>query len=85
MTVCDLPKSRGGRQVAAQDIIGNIEVRTLAGRELEQRKPITRATLIRWRDLHDFPEPFRVLKGTPHTELWDRREVVAWLRARGQQ
>lgn len=38
-----------------------------------------RRTLIRWRESHGFPEP--VLK-TGDVELWDAREVRAWLRQR---
>lgn len=82
MSTMASPRSRGGRQVPALDILGNIEVRTLAAREMRQPKPVTRATLIRWRAQEGFPEPFRVLKGTPHTELWDRLEVLEWLRQR---
>lgn len=55
-----------------RDILGNAEVRKLAG-------GITRHTLLRWRELHAFPEPFKRLECG---ELWDRREVRAWLDAR---
>lgn len=55
------------------DIIGNYETRKLAG---AGSKPVTRHTLLRWRELHGFPEPIRILRSG---ELWDRRAVRAWL------
>lgn len=52
------------------DILGNAEVRALAG-------GVTRHTLIAWRTRHGFPEPIRTLEVG---ELWDRRAVKRWLR-----
>lgn len=65
--------------VPPRDILGNLETRRLAGRALGGRKPVTRATLIRWRETGGFPDPIRKVAAG---ELWDRREVVAWLRER---
>lgn len=74
--------------VKPRDIIGNHEVRALIGRKLagENRgsQPITRHTLIRLREKEGFPEPIRVLKGTPRTDLWDRQAVLRWLRDTGR-
>lgn len=53
------------------DIIGGLEARQLAG-------GVSRATLLRWRADHGFPEPIRTLEGG--IELWDRRQVKAWLK-----
>lgn len=65
--------------IPIRDIIGNLQVRRLAGRQLGQRKPVTRTTLIRWRDKERFPGPVR--KFPDGTEIWDRRQVRHWLTA----
>ncbi len=57
------------KTVPYEDILGPAEVRELAG-------GITRGTFARWRSEFGFPEPVRVIEAA---ELWDRREVVAWL------
>lgn len=54
-------------------IVGVYEVRRLCG-------GISRPTLIRWRTQPGFPEPIRKLKG--NVELWDARDVRAWLKQR---
>jgi hypothetical protein len=56
-----------------RDIIGGAEVRRMCG-------GITRHTLINWREKRSFPAPVRVLRDTK-VELWDARQVRAWLRA----
>jgi hypothetical protein len=77
--------SEPARTVRVVDIIGNAEVRRLAGRLLTtsnrktDNKPITRATLIAWREREDFPAPIRRLDSG---DVWDRREVRAWLEQR---
>lgn len=65
-----------------RDIIGNKEVRRMCGPR--GGPAITRHTLIRWRADLGFPEPIRALSGRGHTktELWDARQVRAWLRER---
>jgi hypothetical protein len=70
--------------VKPRDIIGNYEVRALIGRQTGRPKMLDRHTLIRWREREEFPEPIRVLKGTPRTELWSRVDVLAWLRSTGR-
>lgn len=50
-------------------IVGVGEIRRLAG-------GVSRTTLKRWRDDHEFPEP---VKSIDAGELWDRREVTDWL------
>lgn len=68
-TIGDLPR-RKPEPLLPRDILGNAEVRKLAG-------GITRHTLIRWREREGFPKPIRSLESG---ELWDRRHVQAWLR-----
>lgn len=66
--------------VRTRDLMGVYAVRAMLGRALrDDHKPITRHTLLRWRDKYGFPEPLK----TPHAgvELWDRRVVKAWLDA----
>jgi predicted DNA-binding transcriptional regulator AlpA len=60
-----------------RDIIGNGQVRKLCG-------GVARGTLIRWRKHNGFPPPIRTIPGpgSSSVELWDRRAVKAWLRAR---
>jgi predicted DNA-binding transcriptional regulator AlpA len=64
-----------------RDIIGNGQVRRLCA---TGSKPISRGTLIRWRAHNGFPPPIRTIPGpgSSSVELWDRRAVKAWLRAR---
>ena len=62
--------------VPPREMIGNAQVRDLAG-------GITRHTLLAWRRDQDFPAPVAVVPGQGSgTEVWDRREVQAWLKAR---
>ena len=62
--------------VPPREMIGNLEVRKLAG-------GITRHTLIAWRRDHEFPAPVaRIPAAGSPCEVWDAREVRAWLRAR---
>lgn len=58
------------RTIPISVIIDNAGTRELCG-------GVSRHTLIRWRADHDFPEPILTLTTT---ELWDRREVEAWLK-----
>jgi hypothetical protein len=67
------------RTVRVSDLLGNYEVRRLAARKLGQARPVQRHTLIRWRELHDFPEPIKKLRSG---ELWDARHVRAWFDGR---
>jgi predicted DNA-binding transcriptional regulator AlpA len=56
-----------------QDIISAQQVREYAG--ISQR-----STLIRWRKERGFPEPITSVPGPGGpVELWDAREVRAWL------
>lgn len=67
--------------IPVKDIIGNTQVRRMIGTHLRHRKPVTRATLIRYR-AEGFPAPVRTIPGGPGgagVELWDAREVRAWL------
>jgi hypothetical protein len=65
-----------------RDLADSLAVRKMCGRALRaDRKPITRHTLIRWRE-RDFPAPL----DTPYVttcELWDRRAVRQWIRDHG--
>lgn len=58
--------------VPLMELVTNARVRHLAG-------GVTRHTLLRWRTEEQFPPP--VLE-TDGVELWDAREVRAWLRSR---
>lgn len=54
------------------------DVRRLAG-------GVSRGTLLRWREVRGFPEPVRSIRvgrgrRSQVVELWDRRDVRAWLR-----
>lgn len=71
--------------VNTRDLMDTLAVRKLCGRWLGHRnrsghfQPVTRHTLLRWRELHGFPQPL----DTPHVstcELWDRRAVRAWIK-----
>ena len=67
------------RLIPARDIMLTADVRRLAGN-------VNRATLLDWRRTKDFPEPFRSIKvgrgrKAQTVDLYDRREVRAWLRA----
>lgn len=62
--------------VPVDEIVGNAAVRRMCS---TTKTPITRHTLIRWRETEEFPQPIRVTDGV---ELWDAREVRDWLRAR---
>lgn len=63
------------RIIPTAAIIGNQTTRRLCGN-------ITRATLIAWRAGRGVPVPFPApARRTDGTDLWDRREVRAWLRA----
>lgn len=59
-----------------RDILLAADVRRLCG-------ITTRRTLLRWRATKGFPEPFRVIRQRRGVdlELWDRRDVKAWLKA----
>lgn len=61
--------------IPPRQIVGNQEVRKMCG-------GITRTTLLAWRRTEAFPTPIRTLAGTPKTELWDARQVRAWLKQR---
>ena len=65
-----------------RDIVGNAAVRTIAAYYLKQHKPVTRPTLLRWRQLRDFPAPLDCPRAG--TELWDAREVRAWCKAHAE-
>jgi hypothetical protein len=71
--------------VRVVDIVGNAEVRRLAGRLITTAnrktddRPISRATLLAWREKEDFPAPIRRLDSG---DVWDRHEVREWLKAR---
>lgn len=65
--------------VLPRDLMLASDVRRLAGIR-------SRNTLLNWRARHGFPEPirsFRVGQGrrVQRVEVWDRREVRAWLKA----
>jgi hypothetical protein len=69
--------------IPIHEIVGAAQVRNLASGR--RHKPISRHTLIAWRE-GDFPKPIRTLEGAgpggSDVELWDGREVRAWLKAR---
>lgn len=60
--------------IPPRHIAGNAEIRHICG-------GITRHTLIAWRKTEGFPEPVRVLRRSK-VELWDARQVRAWLAQR---
>ena len=69
------------QQVWSRDIMGVYATRLMLGRALrDDRKPITRHTLLDWRERQGFPEPLKA--PAAGVELWDRRVVRAWLEAR---
>jgi hypothetical protein len=71
-------RHKDDRQVWARDLMGVYAVRRMLGRALrEDRKPITRHTLLSWREKYGFPEPLNAPGAG--VELWDRRIVKAWL------
>jgi hypothetical protein len=62
--------------VPPSELIGNAQVREMCG-------GVTRHTLLAWRDTQGFPEPVANIPGQGSgTEVWDRRQVTAWLKAR---
>lgn len=70
--------------VPAKHLVDTAEVRRIAGRAVHgNRKPVTRHTLLNWRDRHGFPDPLPAPK--VHGELWDVREVRRWLRERREE
>lgn len=74
--------------IRPRDIIGNLAVRKMLGRAFrEDRKPMTRATLIAWRARRGFPAPLDTPSaghcGTTRIELWDRQAVKRWIAERG--
>ena len=65
-----------------RDLADTAAVRKMCGRALRtDRKPITRHTLLRWREHEGFPAPL----DTPQVagDLWDRRLVRQWIKDRG--
>lgn len=74
-----------GLTLPADEIVTTAVVRKMLG---HGRKPVTRHTLLRWRSPdtnpygRPFPEPFRIVDGV---ELWDAREIRAWIRARDRE
>lgn len=69
------------RPVWSRDLMGVYAVRRMLGRALRpDKKPITRHTLLRWRDHEGFPAPLKA--PAAGCELWDRRVVKAWLESR---
>lgn len=82
--MAETSQARTGDLVRARDIIGNLAVRKLCGRAVrEDKKAITRHTLISWRASFGFPAPLK----TPQAgvELWSRPEVKAWLERNGRR
>lgn len=69
------------RQVWSRDLMGVYAVRRMLGRALrDDKKPITRHTLLRWRDREGFPDPLNA--PAAGVELWARPIVKAWLESR---
>ena len=63
-----------------RDIVGNAAVRTIAAYYLgHEWRPVTRPTLLKWRESRGFPEPLPCSRAG--VELWDAREVRAWCKA----
>jgi hypothetical protein len=63
-----------------EHILATADVRRLCGKP---GPPVDRHTLLRWRASRGFPAPVRVIRQAKGQalELWDRRDVVAWLKA----
>lgn len=66
--------SATAKVVPLRHIVSKAEVRKLCGN-------ITRHTLISWRETQGFPAPVRNLR-LSKVDLWDAREVRAWLAQR---
>jgi hypothetical protein len=63
--------------IEPRHLAGNEAVRRTCGWALNRKeKPVTRKTLIYWRERHGFPEPLDAPRAG--VELWDIREVRAW-------
>jgi hypothetical protein len=70
--------------ISPKYLVDTAEVRRIAGRSLSpSRKPVTRQTLIVWRQRHGFPKPLKAPKVAG--ELWDVREVRLWVRERAAE
>lgn len=72
-----------GLTIPVDEIITTTTVRKMVS---ATKTPVTRHTLIRWRDpdlspYPRFPQPVRVVDGV---ELWDAREIRAWIKTRDQ-
>ena len=69
--------------VRAGDLIHSIKARELAGKP---GPPVSRQTLIRWREQRGFPEPVAELKvgrgrKAQTVDVYSRKDVMAWLKA----
>lgn len=69
--------------VAAGDLILTAKARELAGKP---GPPVSRPTLIRWRQTRGFPEPVASLKvgrgaKAQVVDIYSRADVVAWRKA----
>lgn len=70
--------------IPPKHLVDTAEVRKIAGRSLSaNRKPVTRHTLLTWRERHGFPAPLDAPKVSG--DLWDVREVRAWVRDRAAE
>lgn len=69
--------------IPPDEVIDSVTVRWLARRAAVQPRrsrrsaSVSRNTLIRWRESRGFPAPFKQTEGG--VELWDAREVRAWI------
>lgn len=71
------------RMVRAGDLIHSTKARELAGKP---GPPISRPTLLRWRETRGFPEPVAELKvgrgrKAQTVDVYSRKDVVAWVKA----
>lgn len=64
------------------DLLSNESARQLCAHYLGQEVPVTRATLIRWRQARGFPAPLPCSRAG--VELWDARQVRAWVQEYAQ-
>jgi hypothetical protein len=74
-------RHKDDQQIWARDLMSVYAVRRMLGRALrEDRKPITRHTLLNWRNKEGFPDP--VNAPSAGVELWSKPIVRAWLESR---
>ena len=79
-----IPRRHQRLDIHPNDIVGTVAVRKIAARYLgHEWRPVTRPTLIKWRQHRGFPEPLPCPRAG--VELWDAREVREWCKAHAER